>query len=159
MTFLAYLPIEDHNGFNAGSMFFKVDPRSLQLAKKVLKFQTWPLDKRIKLAEQSALKIIFEEEELAESGQVVYMDQDFFNSYRGKGELTGSHRHSIVAMIHFPSIRKRIMLLPLLQKILTGKAPRLSPEVVQRRNENLRRAASTFWKNYRQRKGSMTDQS
>lgn len=145
MTFFAYLSIEEHSGFNAGSVFlFKVDPRSLQLAKKVLKFQTWPLDKRIRLAEQNALKIIFEEEELAESGRVVYMDQDFFNSHRGKSELTGSHGDSIVAMIHFPSIRKRIMLLPLLQKIVAGKPLRLSPEAVQRRNANLRRALASF---------------
>lgn len=152
LTMACFTPLrlEDHNGFNSGSMFFRVDPRSLRLAKKVVSFWPWPLDLPLWLAEQDAMKIVFKKEKLVTSGQVVFMRQESLNSYWGEAELSGSNTASTAAMIHFPSKTfKRRELFPLLQKTLAGTAPSLSLEDARQRNYNLRQAATAFWSEYR----------
>lgn len=125
----------------------------MRLAKKALTFLPWPLDPRLWLAEQAALKIIFEEEKLVETGQVVYISQDFFNNYNGEKVLNGSVDNSTAAVVHFPSKRiKRDVLFPLLHKMVLGKGPRLSHEQIQQRNANIRLAANVFWEKYEQHK-------
>lgn len=137
---------DDWHGFNAGVLFFRVDARSLEIARTVLSFSR--TDRRLKYAEQDALRITYEQQKLVESGEVVMMPNEWFNSLDGQSAFLNDSAASV--MVHYPSKKfKRSDFLPLLRKMVSHSGPSLTEVQARHRNRLLTTATSAFWDEYR----------
>jgi hypothetical protein len=107
------------------------------------KIITYPRnDKALSWAEQSVMIILDKADRMAESGKLVYMPQDWFNSYAGEA----AYRENLpVFQVHFPSRpRKRYEMLPFLRKLANGEIVQ-DPEDARIAKNRLLQEIREFW--------------
>lgn len=133
---------EDLFGLNSGVYFMKVDQRSVDF---LLAVEKVPKHADPLKGEQPAITLLTEQWELEAKGEMVFLDQRYFNSYECEAGYT---EVKDVFQIHFPSLPlKEERMLPMMREIWSGEVQQDISAFAPGRAA-VKEAMQTFWQEY-----------